>query len=61
MSHVTGALIVFGVMALGALIMFVLERRGVAKRKAARGGREVDVSDLILFGSDAGEGTKTHN
>ena len=47
MSHITGAIIVFGLMALGALILFVLERRGVARRKAARGGREVDVWSLV--------------
>ena len=60
MSHVTIAFIVFGALAAGALIMFALERRAVAKRKAARGGREVDISDLIFFGSAAGQGQKTH-
>ena len=54
-----GAVLVFGAIIVGAIVMFVLEQRGVAKRKAARGGREVDVSNLIAFGSAAGEGKKT--
>ena len=53
MSKELGAILVFGAIAVGALIMFVLERRGVAQRKAARGGREIDVSNLIAFGSAA--------
>ena len=60
MNHVTGAFVVFGVLCAGALVMFVLERRAVAKRKEARGGREIDVANLIFFGSAAGEGKKTH-
>lgn len=60
MSKEMGAVLVFGAIALGALIMFALERRAAAKRKEARGGREVDVSNLIAFGAAAGEGTKTH-
>ncbi|MEO0379067.1 MAG: hypothetical protein AAF252_02285 [Pseudomonadota bacterium] len=59
MSKEMGAILVFGAIILGAVVMFVLEQRGVAKRKAARGGREVDVSNLIAFGSAAGEGKKT--
>ena len=59
MSKEMGAVLVFGAIIVGAIIMFVLEQRGVAKRKAARGGREIDVSDLIAFGSAAGEGNKT--
>ena len=55
------AFIVFGTLFLGALVFFAFERRAVAKRKAARGGREIDVSDLIAFGSAAGEGKKTHS
>ena len=54
-----GAVLVFGAIIVGAIVMFVLEQRGVAKRKAARGGREVDVSNLLAFGSAAGEGKKT--
>ena len=61
MSHVTAAILVFGVLCVGAIVMFVLERRAVARRKAARGGREVDVSDLIMFGSAAGDGNKTQD
>lgn len=55
MSKEMGAVLVFGAIAVAALVMFALERRGVAKRKAARGGREIDVSNLIAFGSAAGE------
>ena len=54
-----GGIFGLGAIILGAVVMFVLEQRGVAKRKAARGGREVDVSNLIAFGSAAGEGKKT--
>lgn len=60
MSKEMGAILVFGAIIVGAIIMFVLEQRGVARRKAARGGREIDVSNLIAFGSAAGEGKKTH-
>ncbi|WP_415403474.1 hypothetical protein [Tateyamaria sp. SN3-11] len=59
MSKEMGAVLVFGAIILGALIMFALEQRAAAKRKAARGGREIDVSNLIAFGSAAGEGKKT--
>lgn len=59
MSKEMGAVLVFGAIIVGALIMFTLERRGAAKRKAARGGREIDVSDLIAFGSAAGQGERT--
>ena len=60
MSKETGAIPGFGAIILGAIIMFVLELSGVARRKAARGGREVDVSNLFAFGSAAGEGKRTH-
>ncbi|MBW4707722.1 hypothetical protein KX928_07975 [Roseobacter sp. YSTF-M11] len=59
MSKEMGAVLVFGAIAVIAIVMLVLERRAVAARKAARGGREVDVSSLIAFGSAAGEGSKT--
>ncbi|MBT6191124.1 MAG: hypothetical protein HOI22_12795 [Tateyamaria sp.] len=59
MSREMGAIVVFGAIIVGALIMFALEQRAAAKRKAARGGREIDVSDLIAFGSAAGAGKKT--
>lgn len=59
MSKEMTAVLVFGAIIVLALVMLVLERRGIAARKAARGGREVDVSDLIAFGSAAGKGKKT--
>jgi len=59
MSKEMGAVLVFGAIIVGALVMFALEQRAAAKRKAARGGREIDVSDLIAFGSAAGEGKRT--
>lgn len=59
MSKEIAAVLVFGAIAALAVVMLVLERRGIAARKAARGGREVDVSQLIAFGSAAGEGKKT--
>ncbi len=60
MSKEMAAVLVFGGIAVFALIMFVLERRAVARRKAERGGREIDVASLIAFGSAAGEGERTH-
>ncbi|MEL6450833.1 MAG: hypothetical protein AAFQ19_06200 [Pseudomonadota bacterium] len=60
MSKEMGAVLVFGAIIVVALVMFVLEQRAAAKRKAARGGREIDVSNLIAFGSAAGEGKKSH-
>lgn len=59
MSKEMGAVLVFGGIIVIALVMFALEQRAAAKRKAARGGREIDVSNLIAFGSAAGEGKKT--
>lgn len=47
MSHEMTAVIVFGALCGLAVVMLVLERRGIAKRKAARGGREVDLSDVF--------------
>ena len=58
MSEQTLAILVFGGLIVLVLTMFALERRGVAKRKAARGGREVDISDPIFLGSEAGQGKK---
>ncbi|MCF6445404.1 hypothetical protein [Nereida sp. MMG025] len=55
MDRTTGALI-FGAVVIGfVIVMFIREQRGIARRKEARGGREIDVSDLIAFGSAAGE------
>ena len=61
MSKEMMAVIVFGAMIAGALVLLVMTRRAAAARKAARGGREVDVGKLIAFGSAAGEGVKTHD
>ena len=47
MSKEMMAVIAFGAICTLALVMFMLERRAVAKRKAARGGREVDLSNLF--------------
>ncbi|WP_298842713.1 hypothetical protein [uncultured Roseobacter sp.] len=60
MSKEMIAVLVFGGFAAVALVMLVIERRGIAARKAARGGREIDVGNLIAFGSAAGEGPRTH-
>jgi hypothetical protein len=57
MSDQMIAVFVFGGLCLFALLMFALERRAVARRKAE--GKHVDISDLIFFGSDAGQGQKT--
>jgi len=59
MSKEMMAVLGFGVIGLVAIVMLVMERRGIAARKAARGGREIDISNLIAFGSAAGEGEKT--
>lgn len=60
MSKEMMAVVVFGAMALGAMVLLMMTRRAAAQRKEARGGREVDVGKLIAFGSAAGEGEKTH-
>ena len=57
MSETLLAFVVFGVLCLGALCMFWMERRAVAKRKAD--GTFVDVSDIMFFGSEAA--TKARN
>lgn len=51
MTQTAMAFLVFGALCLGALVMFMLERRAVAKRKA--NGTYVDVSDIMFFGSEA--------
>ncbi|MFK7745473.1 MAG: hypothetical protein AB8B47_10490 [Roseobacter sp.] len=61
MSKEMMAVIAFGAIGAVAVVMLLIERRGIAARKAARGGREIDISDLIAFGSAAGEGKKTHS
>jgi uncharacterized membrane protein len=60
MSHEMTAVLVFGTIGVIAIVMLLVERRGIAKRRAARGGREVDISNLIAFGSAAGEREKSH-
>ncbi|MGC3936415.1 hypothetical protein ACOTTU_01270 [Roseobacter sp. EG26] len=59
MSDTMIAVLGFGAIGAVALVMLIRERRAMAARKAARGGREVDVSQLIAFGSAAGEGKKS--
>lgn len=54
------ACILCGLVCVFALFMFLGERRAAAKRLEARGGREIDVANLIAFGSAAGEGDVTH-
>lgn len=61
MSKEMMAVVVFGVIGAVALIMLIIERKGIASRKAARGGREIDISDLIAFGSAAGEKSREGN
>ncbi len=51
MDQTVLAVIVFGALCLGALAMFWMERRAVARRKAD--GTYVDVSDILFFGSEA--------
>ncbi len=60
MSQIVGTILVFSALVAIALLMFVRERRAAAKRLEARGGREIDVTNLIAFGSAAGEGEVTH-
>ena len=51
MSETALAFVVFGALCAGALMMFWMERRAVARRKAD--GSYVDVSDILFFGSKA--------
>lgn len=60
MSKEMMAVLVFGAICVIAIVMFFMERRAAAKRLEARGGREIDVSNLIAFGAKAGEGEVTH-
>jgi uncharacterized membrane protein len=53
------AVALLGGLILFALAMFAWERRQRRRRAEARGGREVDVSELIMFGSAAGKGERT--
>lgn len=47
MSKEMMAIIGFGAIGLLALVMLVIERRGIAARRQARGGREVDLSGIF--------------
>ncbi len=51
MSNEILAIIVFGGLCCFALVMLWLERRAVTKRKAE--GTHIDVTDIILMGSEA--------
>ena len=53
MSKEMMAVIAFGMIGAVALVMLVVERRGVAARKAARGGRDVDLSGIFVDGPGA--------
>ena len=56
MSKEMAAVLVFGGIAVFSLIMFVLERRAVARRKAARGGREIDIASILAGTGDTAQG-----
>lgn len=58
MNEVMLGVIGFGAIFALALVMLVLERRAMAARKAARGGREIDISGLIAFGANPDAGGK---
>lgn len=48
MSKEMMAVIGFGVIGAVALVMLLVERRGIAARKEARGGRDVDLSSIFV-------------
>ncbi|MCR9127731.1 MAG: hypothetical protein NXH82_16655 [Rhodobacteraceae bacterium] len=56
MSEQMIAVLVFGGLCVGVLVMFALERRAVAQRKA--NGTYVDPSDILFFGSEAATGPR---
>ncbi|NRB05517.1 MAG: hypothetical protein HRU30_19875 [Rhodobacteraceae bacterium] len=56
MSKEMAAVLVFGGIAVFSVIMFVLERRAVARRKAARGGREIDIASILAGTGDTAQG-----
>ena len=58
MSHEMTAVTVFAAIGGLAIVMLLLERRGIAKRKAARGGREVDLSNVFDPTRENGTPTK---
>jgi hypothetical protein len=58
MSETMMAVFGFGAIGFLAIAMFVIERRGVAARKAARGGREVDLSGIFDSKARPGDGRK---
>lgn len=47
MSKEMMGVIGFGIIGLIAVVMLLIERRGIAARRAARGGREVDLSSIF--------------
>ncbi|WP_420863820.1 hypothetical protein [Algirhabdus cladophorae] len=53
MSENTIALLAGGCIIALSAFMFIRERQAVARRKEARGGKDLDVSDLIAFGAKA--------
>ena len=58
MSDNMTAVFGFGAIFALALVMFARERRAVAKRKAARGGREVDLNSIFDPARETGQPTK---
>lgn len=58
MSKEMMAVIGFGVLCAVALVMLLMERRGVAARRAARGGREVDLSGIFDATREDGQPTE---
>ena len=56
MSEEMMAVIGFGAIGAIAVVMLVRERLGVARRKAARGGREVDLSGIFADPPKTGQG-----
>jgi len=59
MTQQTTALVIFGTLLAGVAVMYLLERRAVARRKAARGGREVDLSAVFDPTRENGKPTGT--
>ena len=47
MGHEMTAVLVFAGIGLLAIVMLMLERRGMAKRRDSRGGRDVDLTDVF--------------
>ena len=58
MSEEMMAVIGFGAIGAIAIVMLVRERRAVARRKAARGGREVDLSSIFADPPNTGQNSE---